>query len=148
MSISQNKFINVSDCTIIDLPKVSDSRGNLVFIQKNSPINIDIKRVYYLYDVPSGAERGGHAHYDLYQVLISISGSFTVHLNDGFESKSFLLNRPDLALLIGPGIWREITDFSSNSICLVLASELYCESDYIRDFNYFMQLRRDEKPQN
>ncbi|MFD2552454.1 FdtA/QdtA family cupin domain-containing protein [Bizionia sediminis] len=126
---------------IIDIPKVQDPRGNLAFIEKDV-IPFAIKRVYYLYDVPSSAHRGGHAHKKLYQVLVALSGSFEVHLKDGETETKITLNKPDKGLLIVPGIWREIGNFSSGSVCLVLASEDYDESDYIRNYERFQLFKR------
>lgn len=121
---------------LIDLPKISDPRGNLSVIE-NGTIPFDIKRVYFLYDVPSGAERGGHAHKNLKQLLVALSGSFQVILKNESKTESIMLNNPSKALLINPGTWREIIDFSSGSICLVVASEMFDEADYIRDFENF-----------
>jgi dTDP-4-dehydrorhamnose 3,5-epimerase-like enzyme len=121
---------------IIAIPKIEERRGNLSVIE-NDTIPFDIKRVYYLYDVPSGAERGGHAHKDLQQFLVALSGSFDVVLNDGKEQQIITLNKPYEGLLINSGIWRELQNFSSGSVCLVVASEVYIEEDYIRDFDQF-----------
>lgn len=121
---------------IIDIPKVSDPRGHLGIIEKEV-VPFDIKRVYYLYDVPSDAYRGGHAHKNLSQLLIALSGSFEVHLKNGKENVTVVLNKPNKGLLIEPGIWREIDNFSSGSVCLVLASDVFKESDYIRDYDDF-----------
>ncbi|TYB76866.1 sugar 3,4-ketoisomerase [Bizionia myxarmorum] len=131
----------ITDLKIIDIPKVQDPRGNLAFIEKDI-IPFPIKRVYYLYDVPSSAHRGGHAHKKLFQVLVALSGSFEVHLKDGDNETKITLNKPDKALLIVPGIWREIGNFSSGSVCLVLASEEYDEEDYIRDYADFELFKR------
>ena len=122
---------------IIEIPKIKEPRGNLSIIE-NDIIPFDIKRVYYLYDVPSGSERGGHAHKNLKQFLIALSGSFDVILKDGIENKTITLNKPNEGLLINPGIWRELNNFSSGSVCLVIASEVYIEDDYIRDFEEFV----------
>ncbi|WP_017495370.1 FdtA/QdtA family cupin domain-containing protein [Flavobacterium sp. WG21] len=122
---------------ILSIPKIEERRGNLSVIE-NDIIPFSIKRVYYLYDVPAGSERGGHAHKDLRQFLVALSGSFDVVLNDGKEEKIVTLNKPYEGLLINPGIWRELQNFSSGSICLVVASEVYIEDDYIRDFDKFM----------
>ena len=121
---------------IINIPKIEDPRGNLSVIEKDV-VPFDIKRVYYLYDVPTGAERGGHAHKKLQQFLIALSGSFDVILNDGKEEKTITLNKPFEGLLIGNGIWRELKNFSSGSVCLVVASDVFKEEDYIRDFEDF-----------
>lgn len=125
---------------IISLPKIEDRRGNLSVIE-NDTIPFEIKRVYYLYDVPSGAERGGHAHKNLYQFLVALSGSFDVILNDGNKEKTVTLNKPNVGLLIFPGIWRELQNFSSGSVCLVVASNVYIEEDYIRDFDEFVKYK-------
>lgn len=121
---------------IIDIPKVKNPKGNIGIIELQT-IPFAIKRVYYLYDVPSDAHRGGHAHKNLQQVLIAISGSFDVVLNDGKTIQTINLNKPDKGLLIKNNIWRELENFSSGAVCLVLASEVFNESDYIRDFNEF-----------
>nr|WP_315248404.1 FdtA/QdtA family cupin domain-containing protein [uncultured Flavobacterium sp.] len=122
---------------IIAIPKIEERRGNLSVIE-NDTVPFDIKRVYYLYDVPSGAERGGHAHKNLQQFLVALSGSFDVVLNDGKEERKVTLNKPYQGLLINSGIWRELQNFSSGSVCLVVASEVYVEEDYIRDFDEFI----------
>lgn len=126
----------IENIQIIDIPKIEDTRGNLSVIEK-STIPFKIKRVYYLYDVPSNAYRGGHAHKEQQELLIALSGSFEVKLNDGKNSKSFMLNKPNKGLLIPTGIWRELENFSSGSVCLVLASDEFSEEDYIRDFKAF-----------
>ncbi|HLV13712.1 MAG TPA: FdtA/QdtA family cupin domain-containing protein [Xanthomarina sp.] len=134
---------NISDLKIIDIPKVQDPRGNLAFIEKDV-IPFKINRVYYLYDVPSSAHRGGHAHKKLYQMLVALSGSFEVHLKDGENEIKITLNKPDKGLLIVPGIWREIGNFSSGSVCLVLASEEFDEADYIRNYADFVLVKRGQ----
>ena len=128
----------VSSCKILDLPKISDPRGNLTFIEGGLSIPFEIERVYYLYDVPGGAERGGHAHKALHQLIIAISGSFDVVLDDGREKKRFHLNRSYYGLYVCPMIWRELDNFSSGSVCLVLASNRYNESDYYRDYRTYL----------
>jgi dTDP-4-dehydrorhamnose 3,5-epimerase-like enzyme len=127
----------LDECKIINFPKVTDYRGNLSFIEENRQIPFEIKRVYYLYDVPSGASRGGHAHKELQQIVIALSGSFDVILDDGYNRRSFFLNRPHYGLYISPRIWRELENFSSNSVALSLVSQVYDESDYIRDYDAF-----------
>lgn len=128
----------IDKCEIINLPKIEDARGNLTFIEEESLIPFVIKRVYYLYDVPGGSERGGHAHIALNQLIIALAGSFDVELDDGKTKKTFTLNRPYEGLYICPGIWRELKNFSSGSVCLVLASNLYSEDDYYRDYDQFI----------
>ncbi len=127
----------IDKCKIIDLPKIHDPRGNLTFLEGSKHIPFDIKRVYYLYDVPGGAERGGHAHKDLHQIIIAIAGSFDVVINDGSDTQRFHLNRSYFGLYVCPMIWRELDNFSSGSVCLVLASDYFSEADYIRDFPQF-----------
>ncbi len=125
---------------LIELPKIKDPRGNISIVEK-SIIPFDFKRVYYLYDVPSGATRGGHAHKGQLEFLIALTGSFDVILNNGNEQVKIHLNRPNFGLLIRQGIWRELENFSSGSVCLVLASEVFDESDYIRDFDEFKSFK-------
>lgn len=129
----------LEDCKLIDLPKISDARGNLSFIEGGNHIPFDIKRVYYLYDVPGGAERGGHAHKALSQLIIAMSGSFDVILDEGGEKKRFHLNRSYQGLFVCPMIWRELDNFSSGSVCMVLASNVYEESDYYRDYSEYLR---------
>jgi dTDP-4-dehydrorhamnose 3,5-epimerase-like enzyme len=127
----------IDNCILLDFPKIIDARGNLTFIENSIHIPFDIKRVYYLYDVPDGSERGGHAHRDLNQILIALSGSFDVLLSDGINEKKVHLNSQNVGLLIVPMVWREIINFTENAICLVLASDIYKEEDYYRDFDEF-----------
>ena len=129
---------------ILSIPKIEDRRGNLSVIE-NDIVPFDIKRVYYLYDVPSGSERGGHAHKELKEFLVALSGSFDVVLKDGEEQEIVTLNKPYEGLLINPGIWRELQNFSSGSVCLVVASEVYIEEDYIRDFDEFLNYSNDKQ---
>lgn len=130
---------SIDRCTIIDLPKIPEPRGNLTFIEGQRHIPFDIARVYYLYDVPGGAERGGHAHKALQQLIIAMSGSFDVVLDDGQNKKRVHLNRSYYGLYVCPMIWRELDNFSSGSVCMVLASNIYEESDYYRDYNEYLK---------
>ena len=132
----------LNKCKIIEFPIVHDARGNLTFIENSRHIPFDIKRVYYLYDVPGGAERAGHAHKTLQQIIIAMSGSFDILLDDGYEKKKFHLNRSYYGLYICPMIWRTIDNFSSGSVCLVLASDFYSEADYYRDYDEFLRAVR------
>lgn len=134
---------NIEKCRIIDLPIISDPRGNLTFIENSNHIPFDIKRVYYLYDIPGGSDRGTHAHKTLHQFIIAISGSFDVELDDGTSKKRFHLNRSYYGLYVCPMMWRLLDNFSSGSVCLVLASGIYNEFDYIRDYNVFIQETRE-----
>ncbi len=135
----------LKDCKIIQLPKITDRRGNITFIENNRHIPFEIKRVYYLYDVPGGESRGGHAHKQLHQFIIAASGSFDVVLDDGFERKRFHLNRSYYGLYLCPMVWRELDNFSTGAVCLVLASEFYDEEDYIRDYSEFKKLAKGEE---
>jgi dTDP-4-dehydrorhamnose 3,5-epimerase-like enzyme len=131
----------LADCKLIALPRIQDPRGNLTFVEGGNHIDFDIKRVYYLYDVPGGSARGGHAHKELRQLIIAMSGSFDVLLDDGVEKKRFHLNRSYQGLYVCPMIWRELDNFSSGSVCMVLASNRYDESDYYRDYQQFLLAR-------
>jgi dTDP-4-dehydrorhamnose 3,5-epimerase-like enzyme len=134
--------MSIEECQIIELPKITDHRGNLTFIENDKHIPFDIKRVYYLYDVPGGAERAGHAHKALHQLLVAMSGSFDVVIDDGYERKKYHLNRAYYGLYICPMVWREIENFSSGSVCMALASDFYDESDYYRNYEDFMKAMR------
>ncbi|MDH5546802.1 MAG: FdtA/QdtA family cupin domain-containing protein [Gammaproteobacteria bacterium] len=136
--------MNISKCKMVELPKISDPRGNLTFIEGGNHVPFNIKRVYYLYDVPGGAERGGHAHKELSQLIIAMSGSFDVLIDDGKEKQRFHLNRSYQGLYICPMIWRELDNFSSGSVCMVLASNYYDESDYYRDYKTFLAAAKSE----
>jgi len=131
---------SIDDCYIIELPKITDPRGNLTFIEEDRHIPFEIKRVYYTYDVPGGAERGGHAHKILKQFLVAMSGSFDVILDDGRERRRFHLNRSYYGLYICPMIWREMDNFSSGSVCMAIASEYFDESDYYRNYEEFLKV--------
>lgn len=129
---------SVENCRILTLERHHHENGNLTVVEDFNEVPFKIKRVYYLYDIPGGEERGGHAHKTLYQLIIAMSGSFTVNITDGKETKSITLNRPYEGLLIVPGIWRTLTNFSSGSVCTVIASEHYDERDYIRNYEDFL----------
>jgi dTDP-4-dehydrorhamnose 3,5-epimerase-like enzyme len=135
-------------CKMIDLPKILDHRGNLTFVEATRHIPFQIKRIYYLYDVPGGASRGGHAHRSLQQFVIAASGSFDVIVDDGTNEKRFFLNRSYYGLYIPTMIWREMDNFSSGSVCLVLASEFYDAEDYIRDYGDFKKLAAGKNNDN
>ena len=130
--------MSVDDCKIIELPKISDPRGNLSFIEGGQHIPFDIKRVYYLYDVPGGSDRGSHAHKNLHQFIVAMSGSFDVVLDDSQQKRRFHLNRSYYGLYVCPMMWRDLDNFSSGAVCMVLASEHYTPSDYIRDYDHFL----------
>ena len=130
--------MTIEKCHLIELPKIQDPRGNLTFVEGCNHIPFDIRRVYYLYDVPGGAERGGHAHKCLQQLIIAMSGSFDVVLDDGRKKKRVHLNRSYTGLYVCPMMWRELDNFSSGSVCMVLASNLYDEEDYYRDYSEFI----------
>lgn len=136
------KETTIADCKLIDLRKISDRRGNLTVIEGMQDIPFEAKRVYYLYDVPGGESRGAHAHKELQQLIIAANGSFTITLDDGTSKKSYTLNRPYQGLLIVPGIWRVLDDFSSGAVLLCLASEHYKEEDYIRNYKEFKKHKR------
>ena len=133
---------NVFDCTMVELDRHhSDRKGNLSVVENGQTLPFDVKRVYYLYDVPGGENRGAHAHKELSQLIIAASGSFTVTLDDGKCKRSFFLNRPYQGLYVKPGMWRDLDDFSSGAVCMVLASEIYQKEDYIRDYQEFLEFR-------
>ena len=134
--------MNIDLCKIIELPKITDARGNLTFVEGSNQIPFGIQRVYYLYDVPGGAQRGGHAHKGLHQLIIAMSGSFDVVLDDGTNKKRVHLNRSYNGLYVCPMIWRELDNFSSGSVLMVLASNKYDEGDYYRDYNQFLLDRK------
>ncbi|AYO56914.1 hypothetical protein CO230_01475 [Chryseobacterium sp. 6424] len=136
-------MFTVEDCKIVELPIVHNDAGNITVLENGENIPFEIKRVYYLYDVPMGAERGGHGHYELQQYIIAASGSFTFVLDDGKNKKEVFLNHPNKALHIVRGIWREMKDFSSGSVCLVLASMEYTEEDYMRTYDEFLNYRKN-----
>lgn len=136
---------NVFDCTIVELDKHhSDRKGNLTVVENGHTLPFDVKRVYYLYDIPGGEGRGAHAHKELEQLIIAASGSFTVTLDDGMHKRSFFLNRPYQGLYVKPGLWRDLVDFSSGAVVMVLASEVYKQADYIRDYQEFLMYRNEQ----
>ena len=136
---------NVSDCSLVELDRHhSDRKGNLTVVENGETLPFDVKRVYYLYDIPGGESRGSHAHRNLEQLIIAASGSFEVTLDDGKCKRTFFLNRPYRGLCVKPGIWRDLGDFSSGAVCLVLASEVYQKEDYIRDYEEFINWRNGE----
>jgi dTDP-4-dehydrorhamnose 3,5-epimerase-like enzyme len=137
--------MGIKKCRIIQLPKIAEHSGNLTFIEGTRHVPFTIERVYYLYDVPAGATRGGHAHKKLQQFLIAASGSFTVVVDDGRRRKKFFLNRPHYGIYIPRMVWRELENFSSGSICVVLASEEYDESDYYRDYKEYKAALKKEQ---
>ena len=130
---------SVYDCSVIELPMNHREKGNLTAVENGKNIPFAVQRVYYLYDVPAGESRGGHAHKELRQLIVAASGSFNVVLFDGKVKRTFTMNRPFHGLLVPPGIWRELDDFSSGSVCLVLASETYTENDYIREHGEYLR---------
>lgn len=146
MPMSSRPRYSVDDCVVKNLPKHMRPNGNLTVVENNYSIPFDVERVYYLYDVPAGEERGGHAHKELQQFVIAVSGSFDVIIDDGRERKTVTLNRPSKGLHIKPGIWRELNNFSSGAVCLVLASHHYDEDDYIRDYKAFVEYIKEELP--
>ena len=131
----------VYDCSVIEMDKHHNELGNITVVENNKTIPFEVNRVYYLYDVPGGEERGGHAHKELKQLLLAASGSFDVVLDDGNVKRTITLNHPYHGLLIVPGIWRDLNNFSSGAVCLVLASHKYDEQDYIREYNTFLKLK-------
>ena len=137
--------MSIQDCHLIDLPKINDERGNLTFIETERHVPFSIQRVFYLYDVPGGSLRAGHALKSCHQFIIAISGSFDVMLDDGSERRKFSLNRSHYGLYVTPLTWREIDNFSSNSVCLVLASAAYSEGDYYRDYPGFLAAARESR---
>lgn len=140
-STKKHTIMKVSEAKIIDIPKIEDRRGNLSVVEEYNQIPFKISRAYWVYDVPGGESRGGHAHKKLKQLIIALSGSFTVTLDDGTERRTFLLNHPYQGLVIETGIWRTLDDFSSGAVCLVLASEVYEPEDYIYDYEEFLKYK-------
>ncbi len=135
------KVNSVYDCVILPLNKIHNREGNITIVEGQRNVPFDVKRVYYLYDIPGGEDRGGHAHKELKQLIVAASGAFNVMLDDGTNKKIVTLNRPDYGLIVVPGIWRELLEFSSGAICLVLASQKYDEIDYIRNYQDFLRMK-------
>ena len=140
-----HKTSSIDQCKLIELGKNHHANGNLTVVENCEQVPFDIKRVFYIYDVPGGEERGGHSHKKLQQVIVAISGAFDVLLDDGVNQRSVTLNRPYQGLLVAPGVWSKQHNFSSGSVCLVLASDHYCEEDYVRDYDQFLQLTSNKK---
>ncbi|SOY82780.1 TDP-4-oxo-6-deoxy-alpha-D-glucose-3, 4-oxoisomerase [Cupriavidus taiwanensis] len=137
--------MSTEDCRIIQLPRISDARGSLSFVEGGQHIPFDIERIYYLYDIPGGAARGAHAHKALQQLIVPIAGSFEVVLDDGRSQRKFFLDRPDQGLYVCPMMWRELGNFSAGAVCMVLASRKYEESDYFREYDTFLKVAIGEK---
>jgi hypothetical protein len=140
----KSKQTTVFDCTLVDLPKIHNNAGNITVLEYEETIPFKVERIYYLYDIPGGEERGSHAHYQLEQYIIAASGSFDVVLDDGKNKKRFHLNRPNKALYLVPGLWRTLDNFSSGSICMVLASLEYNENDYIRNYEKYLAWKSEQ----
>lgn len=138
------KKSSVFDCTVVELPQIQSSNGRITAVNSNMEIPFEVKRIYYLYDIPGGEARGGHAHRELKQLIIAASGSFDLIVDDGHVKRTFTLNRPCMGVLMPSSLWRELNNFSSGSICLVLASLPYDESDYIRSYSEFIDYRNGE----
>jgi hypothetical protein len=136
------KLSTIHNCNVIELEKIHNRAGNITIFQNGQPSPFDVQRIYYLYDVPGGSERGGHAHKNLFQLIVAASGSFNVILDDSRNKKVVELNRPYFGLLVEPGIWRELVNFSSGAICLVLASAKYDEADYIRNYSDYQAFKK------
>lgn len=141
-NFQQMQKTTIYNCSIIEIDKHHHDKGNISVVENGKTVHFDIKRIYYLYDIPGGESRGGHAHKNLYQFIIAASGSFDVVLDDGNLKRTISLNRPYRGLLVVPGIWRELDNFSSGSVCLVLASEVFNEEDYIRDYHQFKEFKK------
>lgn len=145
MDKDRHAHSHLDDCCIVALERHYDPRGSLTAVQNDSKLPFAIRRVFYLYDVPGGTERGGHSHRTLHQMLVAVSGSFTVTLTDGVDTRRVTVNRPYQGLYIPPGIWNVMDDFASGSICLVLASDVYDENDYVRDYQEFLTLTQSKR---
>lgn len=145
MEVNPYLTSSVDNCRIIELARHRHANGNLTVVEDNDPIPFKIRRTYYTYDIPGGEERGGHSHAALYQLVVAISGSFDVVIDDGKKQRTVTLNRPYQGLLITPGIWRVLNNFTSGAVCMVLASEHYDESDYTREYSDFLELTKDKR---
>ena len=141
LSSGKRRHSSVYDCVILPLSKVHNRAGNITIVEGNKHVPFEVQRLYYLYDIPGGEDRGAHAHKELYQLVVAASGSFDVLLDDGENKKIVTLNRPDYGLMIVPGIWRQLFEFSSGAVCLVLASHKYDAADYIRDYDAFQEFK-------
>ncbi|MFZ4739758.1 MAG: sugar 3,4-ketoisomerase [Bacteroidales bacterium] len=133
---------SIYDCVILPLNKIHNRAGNITIVEGKTNLPFDVKRIYYLYDIPGGEDRGAHGHKELRQLIVAASGSFNVMLDDGMNKKVVTLNRPDYGLMIVPGIWRELMEFSSGAVCLVLASDSYTEEDYLRTYQDFIKFKK------
>ncbi|MDE5887554.1 MAG: FdtA/QdtA family cupin domain-containing protein [Muribaculaceae bacterium] len=141
------KDTSVYDCSVIELIRHhTDRQGNLTVVENGKTVPFDVRRIYYLYDVPGGVNRGGHAHREQYQLIVAVSGSFSVTLDDGNVRRTFLLNHPYQGLLVTPRIWNTLDDFSSGAVCMVLASDIYDEEEYVRDYDDFINLKHRSAP--
>lgn len=136
------KYSSVYDCQVLELSKIHNPAGNITIVEGNENVPFNLRRIYYLYDIPGGESRGGHAHKELYQLIVAASGSFEVMLDDGKNKKIVRLNRPNYGLMVVPGIWRELFEFSSGAICMVLASHKYDEADYLREYSSFLEVKK------
>ena len=134
--------MSIADCRLLELPRFSDERGSLSVVESNGLIPFEIRRVYYLYDIPAGQVRAAHGHRTLQQLIVALSGSFDLKLDDGFGTRTFRMDRPDRGVYVPPGIWRELSEFSGGSVCMVLASELFDEADYLRKYEDFHAFAR------
>lgn len=135
----------LNDCRIIEMPRFTDERGSLSVVESHVHVPFDVRRVYYLYDIPAGQVRAAHGHRRLQQLMIAVSGSFEIELDDGFDRRRVRLDRPDRGLYIAPSMWRELDGFSGGAVCVVLASELYDESDYLRSYDDFVAFARNTR---
>lgn len=145
MNGDSHKSSNIGDCRLIMLEKHHHENGNLSVVENGRQLPYDVQRVYYVYDVPGGVERGGHSHYVCQEFIVAASGSFDIEIDDGRTKRAVTLNRSDRGLLVAPGIWRVLNNFSSGAVCLVLASDRFDESDYVRDYDEFLKLTQDKR---